>query len=386
MRRLLAACLAGAFVALSLPAAAQQKVPRRPKLAQGADTNSWHSYYQLGLTSLQKRPQLAGDAFYWASRLNPIAPEPQFAQWVAYWKARPDRFFDYWFMGKKFVVEAKETKQIDSLRYNAMLKNPMMFQGLWMRIFDDYDGIQTSLDPATQGFLAYGRGDHRRAVDRFATALKENRKSQSLRYDRALAFAQLTEYDSATAELQKLLEDKAKKDEKDLVRFYESKAMYEYSIGMLQLAKGDVEAAKAAYGRALTEDLSFAMAHYQLAELALATGDSATALQELDQAVQLDSSYVGSRFVYGLALLVQGRTADAERHLRKAIELEPHFSAAYFPLAYILEFDGKNAEAAAMYEAFALRAPQLDGERAAAARKRAAELRATASAGGEARP
>jgi tetratricopeptide (TPR) repeat protein len=289
-------------------------------------------------------------------------------------------------MGKKFVVEAKETKQIDSLRYNAMLKNPMMFQGLWMRIFDDYQGIQTSLDPATQGFLAYGRGDHRRAVDRFATALKENKKNQSLRYDRALAFAQLTEYDSATAELQKLLEDKAKKDEKDLVRFYESKAMYEYSIGMLQLAKGDVEAAKAAYGRALTEDLSFAMAHYQLAELALATGDSATALQELDQAVQLDSSYVGSRFVYGLALLVQGRTVDAERHLRKAIELEPHFSAAYFPLAYILEFDGKNTEAAEMYEAFAQRAPQLDGDRAAAARKRAAELRATASAGGEAKP
>lgn len=386
MRRLLVACLAGAFVTLSISAAAQQKAPRRPKLEPGADTNSYHAYYQLGLMSIRKRPELAGDAFYWASRLNPMAPEPRFAQWVAYWKARPERFVDYWFLEKKFVVQAKETKQIDSLRYSALLRNPMMYQGLWLRIFDDFDGIQSSLDPATQGFLAYGQGNHRRAVDRFATALRENKRNQSLRYERALAFAQLAEYDSATVELQKLLEDKAKKDEKDLVRFYESKAMYEYSIGMLQLAKGDIDAAKAAYGRALTEDLSFAMAHYQLAELALASGDSATALQELDQAVQLDSTYVGSRYVYGLALLVQGRTADAERQLRKAIELEPYFSGPYFPLAYLLEFEGRNAEAATMYEAFALRASQLDGERAASARKRAAELRATVSTGGEVKP
>jgi tetratricopeptide (TPR) repeat protein len=386
MRRLLVACLAGTFLTLSLPLGAQQKAPRRPKLEQGADTNSWHAYYQLGLTSLQKRPQLAGDAFYWAARINPIAPEPQFAQWVAYWKARPDRFFDYWFMNKKFVIQAKETKQIDSLRYSAMLKNPMMFQGLWLRIFDDYMGIQSSLDPATQGFLAYSRGDHQRAVDRFGAAMRENKKRQGLRFDRALAFAQLAEYDSATAELQKLIEDKTKKDEEELVRFYESNAMYEYSIGMLQYAKGDVEAAKAAFGRALTENLAFAMAHYQLAELALAARDSATALQELDQAVQLDSTYVGSRYVYGLALLVQGRTADAERHLRKAIALEPYFSAAYFPLAYILEFEGKNAEAAEMYEAFALRAPQFDSERVGIARTKAAALRATASTGGGAAP
>src|SRR6476646_6969661 len=77
---------------LTATAAAAQKAPKRPELFAGADTNSWFAYFQSGVSNLRRRPDLAADDFYWAERLNPAAPEPSYASWVAYWKKRPDRF------------------------------------------------------------------------------------------------------------------------------------------------------------------------------------------------------------------------------------------------------------------------------------------------------
>lgn len=78
MRRF-ASLLAAATLCLTvapLASAGAQKVPKRPKLFAGADTNSWYAYYQLGVQSLDKRPEQADAAFYWAMRLNPTVPEP----------------------------------------------------------------------------------------------------------------------------------------------------------------------------------------------------------------------------------------------------------------------------------------------------------------------
>jgi len=371
--------LLGALCLTASPAAAQ-KVPKRPELFEGADTNSWFAYYQAGLSNLRRRPDLAADQFYWAGRLNPGAPEPLYASWVAYWKKRPDRFWDY-IAGKRYIVENKEVQHIDSLRLKALQRNPMMFQGLWITLFDEDTDVNMSLDPAVQGLLAYAHGNPMKAAERFAVAVK-SKDNRGFRYDRALALYQVAQYDSAAKELQILVDDMKKREEKKLVRSYESKQMYEYGIAVLMLAKGDTAAAREALGTALTEDLSFAPAHVQLAHLAIATGDTATGIQELSQAVELDSADVTAQYELGVALMLRNRTDDAQVHLRKAIALEPYFAQPYFPLAYILEYEEKNAEAADMYLAFAARAARFDDQRATAARAHATELQ-KAPAGGK---
>lgn len=364
---------------LTATAVAAQKAPKRPELFAGADTNSWFAYFQAGISNLRRRPDLAADDFYWAERLNPGAPEPLYASWVAYWKKRPERFWDY-IAGKRYIVESKEVQHIDSVRLKALQRNPMMFQGLWVTLFDDDTDVNMSLDPAVQGLLAYAHGNPVKAAERFAVAVK-SKDNRGYRYDRALALYQISQYDSAANELQILIDDMKKREEKKLVRSYESKQMYEYGIAVLMLAKGDTTAARQALGTALTEDLSFAPAHVQLAHLAAATGDTATAVQELSQAVELDSTDVTAQFELGVQLMLRNKTDEAQAHLRTAIAIEPYFAQPYFPLAYILEFEEKKAEAADMYLAFAARAPRADDYRAGVARAHAAELQKAASGG-----
>jgi tetratricopeptide (TPR) repeat protein len=366
--------LLGTACLTATPAAAQKdaKIPKRPELFAGADTNSWFVYYQTGLQNLRRRPDLAADDFYWAERLNPAAPEPLYAGWVAFWKKRPDRFWDY-LAGKKFIVENKEVQRIDSLRLKALQRNPMMYQGLWLELFEDEAPLNMSLDPATQGLVAYAHGNPARAAERLGQAVK-SRENRSLRYDRALALYQMAQYDTAANELQILLDDMKKREEKKLVRAYESKQMFEFGIAILMIAKGDTAAARDALGKALTEDLAFAPAHIELAHLAAASGDTATAVQELSQAVELDSTDVIAHYELGVHLMMQNHTDEAQAQLRKAIALEPYFAQPYFPLAYLLEYDEKNAEAAEMYLAFAARATRADEQRATVARAQAAVL------------
>jgi Tfp pilus assembly protein PilF len=370
--------LALAAICLTATLAHAQKVPKRPELFAGADTNSWFAYYQSGLSNLRRRPDLAADDFYWAERLNPGAPEPLYAGWVAYWKRRPDRFWDY-IAGKRFVVDSKEVQHVDSLRLKALQRNPMMYQGLWIELFEDEAPLNMSLDPALQGIIAYAHGNPMRAAERLGQAVK-SRENRSFRYDRALALYQIAEYDTAANELQLLLDDMKKREEKKLVRMYESKQMFQYGIAIVMLAKGDTAAARESLGKALTEDLSFAPAHIELAHLAAATGDTATAIQELSQAVELDSSDVTAQYELGVYLMMQNKTDDAQAHLRRAIALEPYYAQPYYPLAYLLEYEEKNAEAATMYTAFADRAPRSEEHRAEVARAHAAALQKAAGA------
>ncbi|HYD51896.1 MAG TPA: hypothetical protein VEA99_04690, partial [Gemmatimonadaceae bacterium] len=72
MSHLRAARIAGlVFVAFASVLPAQSRVPLRPRLVAGADTNDAASYYAAGITLIERDPKTAADAFYWATRLEP---------------------------------------------------------------------------------------------------------------------------------------------------------------------------------------------------------------------------------------------------------------------------------------------------------------------------
>jgi hypothetical protein len=82
MRRI-AAVLASLCVLIALPLGAQDDVPKRTKLAELADTNDPQAYFDRGIELLEREPQQAAVAFYWASRLNPAWPEALYARRLA---------------------------------------------------------------------------------------------------------------------------------------------------------------------------------------------------------------------------------------------------------------------------------------------------------------
>src|SRR5690606_10993089 len=132
-------------------------------------------------------------------------------------------------------------------------------------------------------------------------------------------------------------------DEQELVRIYESKALYEHAIGLAEEAQQNLAAAREAYARALQEDLSYFPAHIRLGEVALALGDTTTAIAELALAAEAADDDAGARFHYGRLLAAANRGEEAERELRRAIELEPLFAEPYLVLGQVLDREPARA-------------------------------------------
>lgn len=348
----LGALLLGAATAAGDLAA--QSITERPPLRADADTNDWYAYFVEGAKQLRRSPEKAITYFRWAGRIDPSQAEPLVGEWAARWRQQP-QLLEQYLAGAEFVVKSGEGQQIDSLLFRALAKNPMANQQVAFWVYQGLPG-EWGGDNATQGFLAYSRGRFADAAKEFGKALSRSRAHPSLHYQRALALASLQQYDSAAAELQRLIDRMTQLDRKRLVSMYESKAMYEYARGRVLLAAGRQEEARDAFGRALVEDLSLASAHAGMALLATLAKDHASAAQEYDLAVQVEPSDPWLRFGHGTALMAVGQLDAAAAELRKAIELEPYYAAPYYNLSAVLEKQGRAAEAAMALEGFLARA------------------------------
>src|SRR5690348_18430900 len=108
---LLTACVAAGLLLTPSHVDAQDRAPDRPRLETSADTNDAYAYYNLGLAKLDRDPDKAADAFYWAARLNPGWAEAYYARRVALLlkdPRRPLRYRD----GDKGTVRPKQLQQI----------------------------------------------------------------------------------------------------------------------------------------------------------------------------------------------------------------------------------------------------------------------------------
>ena len=271
--------------------------PKRPNLGANADTNDANAYYQWGVARLDTYPRDAAAAFYWATRINPAWAEAFYARWVATHLSDPQRYM-YYESGDKATLRSDEIKQIDSLYLRALTLNPYLYQK-FKRIMEQHFYMESyrndipnvaELDDAVRkamtsgnsrdasvaawqrGWIAYTNANFPRALEQFAVALPGWRHKSGLHATRGRIFFMLEAFDSATAELTSAVKEMRKADKDELIVVYESKALYEHSLGMIQEQEGHLDSAREAYGRAVQEDLSYAPAHLKLSELALATG------------------------------------------------------------------------------------------------------------------
>jgi tetratricopeptide (TPR) repeat protein len=385
MRAVVLACVLVAVGASPLLAQREARLPRRPRLAATADTNDAMAYLQHAQRAIESDAGVSADAYYWASRLDPSSADALYGRRVATLMRRQSSFKAY-MEGNSRTIFSPAMRANDSLYFRALQIDPFLHEkhertmllgyyraaigsGINEGEIDDY--VARSLNnssAAVRARYAAAEGRVPYAMELYTEAITTAKDPMYLYFDRGrlsalqgLNDAAITDYNLA---LEKLRTRDLNRD--TLVVFYSSKALYEHAVGVLYSRKGDPAKAREAFGRAMTEDLSFFPAHLELATLALAQKDTATALSEIALAAELAPTEGFVQHRHGEVLIALGQHADAIAPLKKAIELEPFFASPHYLLAVALEKTGDAAGAKASYTQFLALAARRHPERAAA--------------------
>jgi tetratricopeptide (TPR) repeat protein len=380
---LLALCLSS-----SLSAQRLGPPEKRPQLRSATDTNDAHAYYNEGLSIFSRDPETASAHFYWAARIDPAWSDAIYARRAALIMRDAGvvrQYFERSFKDRR----SDEMLKIDSLQFRALMLNPFLFRRLDRQMFTTYlrndilrqarrgggtDPSPIEIDhyidqwlldsgPGTRAWLAYADGNFSLALENYARSLGSARNKASVHVERARVFGMTGQVDSAVAEFDLALVDLRKKDQKDLVVFYDSKAQAEFSKAVLLEGAGNPAGAREAYSQALQEDLAYYPAHLRLGMLALGSKDTTTAMSELALAAQLAGDEPQVRYLNGYVLAASLHLEEAAAELQKAVQLEPYYALPYLRLGQVYENLGKGPEALAAYESFIARASQTDVQR-----------------------
>lgn len=363
--------------------------PRSPTLPSRVDPHDALAVYQYGASLLESAPTDAAAVFHLASRLDPTWADPLYARRIALLMADPEVFSEY-MRGSRELLRAPGVQRVDSLYRQALMLSPFLHQrhdvqaikkALAWSIEDQIrmenpsanitptsieiyiDQLLQKAEPATLAWVAHSEGKFVAAEDHYRKALSRSKRKAYLHADLARLLVLMGKFPQAREEMTNALRELRESDQDELVRIYESKALYEHSIGLILEQLNDLAGAREAYARALQEDLSYYPSHLRLGELALSAGDTLTALSEFELAVQIRESDAGVRHKYADLLLRAGKFAESEAESRHAIELEPLFALPYFSLAEAVFAQGRLADAAEHYGNFMGRAPRSSPQR-----------------------
>lgn len=340
----------------------------RPPLAPGLDSNDAVVYYDAAVPLVRNGFALQGAeaALYWASRLDPTWADPLYARALILLRAaRNDAFatfFKTWSAraAKSVTLSPRQVQLMDSLRRIAWARNPFLYTGLDLAELLP----RRHAPPEEAGLYAYRQQRFNEADSLFGVALRKHPGEIALRIYRAQSLFYLRRYDSAVAELEAGRDSLRRALREHTTIILPSAEMFEYAIGVARVQQDDFPAARAAFERALTENLAAYWVHARLAGASLALADTAAALIELQTAVELEGRDPALRLYYGVTLHAAGRLADAEGQLQTAIELDPDYAAPYHRLGAVYQAQGRLVEAIAQYRAFLAHAARRDTDRA----------------------
>lgn len=372
-----------------------QNAPGRPRLGGDADTNDAAAYFQWGLRRFESDPRRAGEAFYWAARLDPAsqaAPQALYARYAALLMGDTRRLVTY-IQREERTLSAPGMLALDSLLYHAEMQDPFVHRGLDEPLLFAYaqaarprdewfgrsqSGGETGMfrateqffeggDPYSRGRMYYSRGQLQDALRYWAEALR-NAQLDWVHAERARAWYELRQLDSAAAELRAAV-DLARRGRGAAVRHvYESAASWETALGRVLEARRDIPGAREAYQQAVELDAAYFPARLKLTELVLASHDTATALMHLEQAVQSRAADFYTFATAGALASRAGRPDLAAAWLRRATEVEPLARVGWLAYARVLEAS-RDSGATAAFARFLTLAPRNDPDRDAVAQR-----------------
>lgn len=356
-----------------------QELPRRPKLPDGQDTNNAINYYKLGHAVLGSDARKAADAFYWASRVDPVWAAPVYARGAAILLGRSDMELTNYLTAKDNNGR-KSFHEIDSISYLAQLKNAFVDRTIdaitinaWLlRYSKGGFGIRDAgrYDKRFEAWAQTALGNYPTASKILQDQVRRYPADLELRWMQTRNYFAAGQYDSARVAMKTTL---------DLIRHSEANvlgwmphAYVEYAVGSLYAVSAQWDSARAAYERSVLDDLAFYPAHRDLGRLRLIAGDTAGAMAEFNEAAGLAPTEVGILYELGSLLMKKGKVDSASKLLKLAISEEPWYAAPYLPLGVIFESSGYKEEAIQHYKSFLARAAQGNPQIAIAQRRLAA--------------
>ena len=336
----------------------------RPHLPTGADTNSAAAYYNWAVPFIRFGTKLdsAEMALYWASKLDPAWPDPLYARAIIIVQALKHDALETWFRSRsiravrKLGLSTRQEQLIDSLLRIAWTRNPFLNNDLEFSLLPPGQPG----DPVRAGLAACRGGQFALADSLFAVDLQKHPADVVVRVYRARALFYLERYDSVVAQLGAARDSVRRRVEATVARVLPSVEMFDYAIGIARVQQDDFPASRAAFERALTENLSFYWAHVRLAGSALALADTGTALTELAEAVEIEGKDPLIRMYNGTMLRDARRFDEATTQLQEAIALDPYFAAPHYWLATVYQAQGKVPKAIAEYHWFLEHAARTD--------------------------
>ena len=342
----------------------------RPRLPANADTNAARSYYDLAepLVRMGVSLDTAEMALYWASRLDPSWAEPIYARSLVPLAAVRRDANETWqhtrstLAVRKLELTPEQIRIIDSLQRIAWDRNPFLYTDLEFR---NVLSIRLG-DPLRDGYSMFANRRFAEAETLFAVGLKKHPGDIVARTYRARALFYLDQYDSAVVELEAARDTIRRREIEHHEAVLFSVEMFEFAIGISRVQQDDFPAARAAFERALTENLGFYWAHVRLAGSALALQDTAAAIAELAEAVQIEGHDPVLRMYYGAVLESAGRLPEGEAQLKEAVALDPRYAAPYYQLGLNYRLRGMRADAIEYYRQFLARSARDDPWRGAA--------------------
>ncbi len=129
--------------------------------------------------------------------------------------------------------------------------------------------------------------------------------------------------------------------------------------GLLELSRGDTQAAFEAFDAALAAEATYKPARMNMGSVLLHAGDFPGASAQYQAVLQADASDVDARVGLAISLRGQGENARAEREYRRVLEAAPNHPDALFDLAILqAEFLDQRTQSRATFERFLSAAPR----------------------------
>lgn len=146
-------------------------------------------------------------------------------------------------------------------------------------------------------------------------------------------------------------------------------AVLHNDLGLLELARGDTQAAFEQFRAAIAIDAAYAPAHLNQGAVLLRAGDYAGAEAEYRAVLEHDADNADARVCLGAALRGRGEHRDARREYEHVLEAMPSHAAALYDMGVLLaEFLDERAEARGFFQRYLAAAPGSAPERATAER------------------
>jgi Tfp pilus assembly protein PilF len=347
---------------------------RRPRLDRDADTLDPRSYWAYG-NRRDVSWERTYEAYYWSWRLAPDQTDYLYGMYQAMWFRQTPQWRAQFREGVLSVTRSRPARQLDSIQEEIYLRDPFPYLDgpcVWPTGVEDF----YQRYPAVAALWFSDYNCHDQAAEYYTRAIDREPGQLWLRLERARSLIFRRQYRAGVEDLRVILDTLRARDETYFSRVYQSKAFFEYMVGVSLHRAQDLRGAREAFGHSLTEDLSFWPAHARLGDVGAAAGNLTEATSEYELAVGLRGDDGVLRYRYGMALMRASRLEDAEAQLREAIRLEPHWMEPYGQLAVCLDRLNRTEDAVAMYRAYAGRVPQRLSSRRDQALARAAELEA----------